>query len=77
MVSYHKFLALHERLKGDLPAPASSILDAIREVVPVLWRQLKDPTYFIERELPASASPYLWTGDDIAASPTEYAEVSG
>ena len=77
MVPYHKLPALHERLKSDLPAPNSSTLDAIREVAPVLWRQLKDPEYFIVRELPASASPYLWSGNEVAASPTEYAEVSG
>ena len=35
----------------------------------------KKPKYFIVRELPASASPYLWTGDEVAASPTKYAEV--
>ena len=77
MVPYHQLPALHERLKSDLPAPNSSSLDAIREVAPVLWRQLKDPEYFIVRELPASASPYLWSGNEVAASPTEYAEVSG
>ena len=38
MVPYHKLPALHELSKGDLPSPNSSVLDAIREVVPVLWR---------------------------------------
>ena len=36
----------------------------------------EEPEYFIVRELPAPASPYLWIGDEVAASPTEYAEVS-
>ena len=58
MVPYHRLPELHERLKDDLPAPNASILEAWREVLPALRRQVTDPSHRIERELPATARPY-------------------
>ena len=57
MVPYHKLPALHERIKHDLPAPNASIWQAVREAVPVLLRQLKDPEHFLVRDLPSTARP--------------------
>ena len=39
-------------LKDELPYIYPSVWTAYREIVPTLWRQRKDPTYFIRRELP-------------------------
>jgi fatty acid desaturase len=58
LVPYHRLPALHEEVRGELPAPYPSILAAYREIIPAILRQLRDPTYFIARELPAGAPPY-------------------
>jgi len=57
-VPYHALPALHERLKRDFPEPSPSILAAYREFVPVLWRQRKEPDFYLRRPLPATAQPY-------------------
>jgi fatty acid desaturase len=58
MVPYHRLPELHERIKGDLPAPNTSIWQAYREVIPVLKRQLRYEDFFLKRELPPTAKPY-------------------
>jgi fatty acid desaturase len=58
MVPYHQLPALHEEIKGDLPTPYPSIWAAYKEIVPAILRQLKDQSYYIKRELPATANPY-------------------
>jgi fatty acid desaturase len=58
MVPYHALPELHEEVKHDMPAPYKSTIAAFREILPALWRQLREPGYFITRELPASASPF-------------------
>lgn len=58
MVPYHQLPALHERIKHDLPAPNRSIPQALAEMIPAFWRQLKNEDYFLKRELPATARPY-------------------
>lgn len=58
LVPYHRLPDLHEEVRGDLPAPYPSIWSAYREIVPAVVRQLRDPTYFIHRELPPGAAPY-------------------
>jgi fatty acid desaturase len=58
MVPYFKLAELHEELKADMPAPYSSLFAAYREIIPAVWRQLRDPTFFIKRDLPSGAVPY-------------------
>ena len=58
MVPYHRLPELHDRIKGDLPAPNTSILDGLAEMVPALWRQMKNEDYFLKRALPETAKPY-------------------
>ena len=48
---------MHEAIKADCPAPYPSSIAAYREIVPTLFRQLKDPTYFVRRKLPPNARP--------------------
>lgn len=57
MIPYHALAQLHEELKGDMPPPYPSIWAAYREIIPALWKQRKDPTYFVTRELPPGAPP--------------------
>ena len=69
MVPYHALPRLHERMKNDCPAPYSSTWAAYREIIPALWRQRKEPEWFVRRELPSSARPYRpeFHGEVIAA----------
>ena len=54
-VPYHALPALHEEVKADMPAPYNGLWEAYREIIPAVLRQRKDPSYFVKRELPASA----------------------
>ena len=56
-VPYHALPKLHEAIKADCPTPYPSSIAAYREIIPTVLRQLKDPTYFVRRELPPSAHP--------------------
>lgn len=60
MVPYHALPELHELIKHDLPAPNTSIVQAYREVIPALKRQLSQPDHYIQRSLPSTARPYLY-----------------
>src|SRR5512133_2878652 len=52
LVPYHHLPKLHEIVKPDSPPPYSGLWQAWREIVPAVWRQVKDPSYFVERRLP-------------------------
>jgi fatty acid desaturase len=57
-VPYHQLPALHAKIGHDLPTPNPSIIQAYREVWPILIRQLKYEDFFLRRDLPATAQPY-------------------
>jgi fatty acid desaturase len=57
MVPYHALPALHEEMKGDCPPAYAGLWAAYREIVPAVLRQLRDPTHFVRRTLPAGSSP--------------------
>jgi fatty acid desaturase len=52
LIPYHALPKLHEAIKADCPTPYPSTIAAYREIIPALARQLKDPTYYVRRELP-------------------------
>jgi fatty acid desaturase len=56
LIPYHALPKLHEIVKADCPTPYPSSIAAYREIIPTLLRQLKDPTYFVRRELPGRQS---------------------
>ncbi len=53
LVPYHALPRLHAAVKDDCPAPYTSIFNAWREIVPAIFRQIKDPAYHVKRRLPA------------------------
>ena len=55
MVPYYALPELHEEVKADCPEPTPGVFAAWAEILPTLLRQLKDPTYFIKKELPPGA----------------------
>ena len=52
LVPYHNLPKLHEIVRPDMPTPCQSLWAAWREMIPALWRQAKDSTYFVQRTLP-------------------------
>jgi len=52
MVPYHALPRLHALIKADCPPPYKGIIDAWREIIPAVLRQVKDPAYFVKRKLP-------------------------
>lgn len=57
LVPYHALPQLHELVKADMPAPYHGLLEAWREIIPAVLRQVKDPGYFVTRQLPTPALP--------------------
>ena len=57
MVPYHALAQLHEEIRNDCPPPYANIFEAYREILPTVWKQRSDPTYFIQRPIRPSAEP--------------------
>lgn len=53
LVPYHNLPQLHAAVKDDCPEPYPSLLNAWREIVPAVLRQVKDPAWHVKRKLPA------------------------
>jgi fatty acid desaturase len=43
MVPFHRLAELHQEIKHDSPTATSSIPAALRQIIPVLWAQRRDP----------------------------------
>ncbi|MFF7709568.1 fatty acid desaturase [Pseudomonas sp. NPDC007930] len=52
MVPYYRLAELHEEIRGDCPPPYPSLWAAYKEILHVVWRQQREPGYFIRRPLP-------------------------
>ncbi len=57
MVPYHALPRLHALIKDDCPPPYPSTIAAYREIIPTLLKQVRDPSYYVERMLPQGAEP--------------------
>lgn len=55
MVPYHALPELHREIKSDLPPVYDGLVEAYREIVPTLLRQVKDPYFHVKRPLPSTA----------------------
>ncbi|MDJ1018147.1 MAG: fatty acid desaturase family protein [Paracoccaceae bacterium] len=55
MVPYHRLPDLHEAVKDDCAPASTSLWQAWREIIPCVFRQLRDPRHFIRPELPPGA----------------------
>lgn len=54
-VPFHRLPKLHDELAADCPPAYPSTWNAWRELLPTLWKQRKNPSYFAPRPLPGSA----------------------
>jgi Na+-transporting NADH:ubiquinone oxidoreductase subunit F len=52
LVPYYNLPALHAVVKPDMPTPYNGLLEAYREIIPTILRQVKDPGYHVKRKLP-------------------------
>ncbi|WP_033318285.1 fatty acid desaturase family protein [Streptomyces yerevanensis] len=68
MIPYHRLPELHEEIKHELAPAYPSLWAAYKEIVPAVLRQLKDPTYYVRRELPPGAPPLHARSDGRALS---------
>ena len=57
MVPYHALPKLHERIKDQCPKPYNGFVEAYREIIPTLLKQVKDPSYYVQRQLPRGVEP--------------------
>ena len=57
MVPYHALPALHEEVKADCAPPYPSTWAAYKELVPALVRQLRQPDWWVVRNLPGTGRP--------------------
>ena len=53
LVPYHALPRLHRLIKEDCPPPYRGLLEAYREIIPAVLRQIKDPGYYVKRPLPS------------------------
>ena len=67
MVPYHALPALHADMKADTPPAYDGLWAAYREIIPALLRQVREPTWFVERRLPSVATPMASPNADAAA----------
>jgi len=52
LAPYHALPRLHEVVKDDCPTPYPGLVNAWREIVPAVLRQVKDPAWHVKRRLP-------------------------
>lgn len=52
LVPYHALPQLHAAIKDDCPTPYPSLLNAWSEILPAIFRQVKDPAWHVKRKLP-------------------------
>ena len=65
LVPYHALPKLHKLMKDDCPKPYGSIVEAFREIIPAILKQVKDPSWFVERKLPERKSSASNTSKNI------------
>jgi fatty acid desaturase len=58
MVPYYRLPELHEEIKGDCAPVYPSLWAAYKEIIPAIWRQLRDQEHYVRRELLPGAAPF-------------------
>jgi len=51
MVPFHALAQLHEEIRRDRPPPYANLWEAYKELLPTVWKQRSDPTYFVQRPI--------------------------
>ena len=53
-VPCHNLKKLHKHLKNQFPTPYNGLVDAYKTIIPTIFKQAKDDSYFINIDLPSS-----------------------
>lgn len=69
MVPYHALGTLHQELKEDMPKPYDGLWEAYREIIPTVFRQVKNPGYYVQRQLPPTARPVSSAEPPVPSAP--------
>ncbi len=64
-VPYHALPRLHALTRAHMPPPYPSTWAAYREILPALWRQVRDAHYWVRRPLPRDARDDVAGGDGL------------
>ncbi len=59
LVPYYNLPRLYEIVKSDMPEPYHGLVEAWREIIATMRRQLSDPAYFVKRKIPTPTVPHL------------------
>lgn len=65
MVPFHALPALHERLKDQMPAANTGMIDTYRDIFHAIRQQKTQPNFVIEKPLPELAAPVSMNDDDM------------
>ena len=57
MVPYHALPQLHKAMKPYCPPPLQGIIEAYREIIPAVLRQVREPGWALPRKLPDGVQP--------------------
>ncbi len=52
LVPYHALPRLHKLVQADMPEPYRGLVAAWREIIPAILRQVRDPAYYVRRQIP-------------------------
>lgn len=52
LMPFHQLPKFHKRVLDQMPKPYNGMIAVYKEMIPALMKQVKDPTYFVEREVP-------------------------
>jgi fatty acid desaturase len=58
MVPYYNLKHLHAEMKNDTPTPYTGFWEAYQEIIPAIIRQVKEPAYYVKRQLPPTAHAF-------------------
>ena len=57
LVPYYNLPKLHTIVRPDMPTPYNGLVEAYREIIPAIRRQIKDPGWYVKRKLPTPTFP--------------------
>ncbi|MGJ8691310.1 MAG: fatty acid desaturase [Thalassotalea sp.] len=52
LMPFHQLPKFSKRVKEQMPTPYNGMIAVYKEMIPALMKQVKDPTYFVKREVP-------------------------
>jgi hypothetical protein len=67
VIPYHALPRPRKATKSQCPPPCSSAVEAYREIVPALRRQVRGSSYFVKRELSCGAAEVAAPAQSAAA----------